>query len=372
MFALDIEKDLGAFSLRAVIEAPESGVLALFGPSGAGKSSIVNAIAGLLRPDRGRIVLGERILFDRQAFIDVPPERRGVGYVFQDARLFPHVTVAANLLYGRRCAERRSDTDGLDLSLERVVSLLGLSAVLERRPRTLSGGERQRVALGRALLSRPRLLLLDEPLAALDSSRRAEILDYLEHLKSALDLPMIYVSHAVDEVVRLADRVAVVRDGRVAGLGLMANVLSDPALARLSGAGEPMAVIEAVSEGPAPGADDLTRFVFPGGTLALPGPLCSAGETVRLRLRAREVILAREMPAALSVRNALACVVKDVTPGGAGVVDVRLALGATTIVARITHAAAVALALAPDLPVFALIKSLAVDRVGGPGTTVDL
>ena len=369
MLVIDIDATLGSFALKARIEAPASGVLALFGPSGAGKSSIANAIAGLLRPDKGRIALGSTTLFDSGARINVPPERRGIGLVFQDARLFPHLTVEDNLLFGRKRAQKHGTKDGLDVSPQQVIDLLGLGTFLKRRPGTLSGGERQRVALGRALLARPRLLVLDEPLAALDTARRSEILDYLAAIKATVDLPMVLVSHAVDEVVRLADRVAVVHEGEVADLGSTGAVLATPLLARLSGAGEPMAVIDAVSDGPAKGDGTLTRYVFPGGVLALPGAPAPRGEHVRLRIWAREVILASQPPIGLSVRNALTGTVRDIASAGEGICDVTVLVGETTLVARITESAAHALELVPGLPVFALVKSLAVDRFGG---TVEL
>jgi molybdate transport system ATP-binding protein len=214
MIIVDIGKELGSFTLAATF-AGDSGVTALFGPSGAGKTSVVNMIAGLLRPDRGRIVLGDDILFDRDAGIDVPVHRRHVGYVFQDGRLFPHLSVRRNLDYGRWMCGLAHDEAGL----RRVVDLLDIGALIERRPGALSGGERQRVALGRALLMKPRLLLLDEPLASLDAARKREILPYFERLRDEAKVPMVYVSHDVEEVRRLASRVVMLDGGRVTAAG---------------------------------------------------------------------------------------------------------------------------------------------------------
>ncbi len=188
-------------------------VTALFGPSGSGKTSVVNMIAGLIRPDRGRIAAGGAVLFDDAARVDVPVHRRRVGYVFQEGRLFPHLSVSGNLAYGRVMNRLARDAAEWD----RVVGLLGLGALLRRTPGTLSGGERQRVAIGRALLSRPRLLLLDEPLASLDEARKAEILPYLERLRDETGVPMVYVSHVEAEIRRLADAVVRLAGGRVAG-----------------------------------------------------------------------------------------------------------------------------------------------------------
>ena len=210
MLTLEAEKRLGAFALDARFTA-NAGATALFGPSGAGKTTLVNMIAGLVRPDRGRIVLDDDVLFDSAARIDVPAHRRRIGYVFQEGRLFPHLTVRQNLVYGRwmRGLPRAPEEEA------RVIALLDLGAFLSRRSGRLSGGERQRVAIGRALLMRPRLLLLDEPLASLDAARKAEILPHLERLRDRAGVPIIYVSHQADEVRRIATAVVLVEAGRV-------------------------------------------------------------------------------------------------------------------------------------------------------------
>jgi molybdate transport system ATP-binding protein len=214
MLVVDVEKQLGTFSIAAQFESGGR-VTALFGPSGSGKTSIVNMIAGLVRPDRGRIIHGSRILFDSAGPLHVPPHRRRIGYVFQDGRLFPHLTVGGNLDYGRRmCGLTRDFAE-----FERIMTLLDLRYLIDRRPGKLSGGERQRVAIGRALMMRPQLLLLDEPLASLDAARKAEILPYLERLREEGSVPMVYVSHHAAEVKRIATSVVRIEVGRVAAVG---------------------------------------------------------------------------------------------------------------------------------------------------------
>jgi molybdate transport system ATP-binding protein len=214
MLVVDVEKRLGDFTVNALF-ASEGGATALFGPSGAGKTSITGMIAGLLRPDRGRIVLDDEVLFDDTARIDVPRWRRRIGMVFQDGRLFPHLSVRRNLDYGRWMGGHTDDP----VAFSRVVDMLDIGNLLDRRPGKLSGGERQRLAIGRALLMRPRLLLLDEPLASLDAPRKQEILPYLECLRDEAKVPLIYVSHDPTEVKRIATRVVRIEDGRVSATG---------------------------------------------------------------------------------------------------------------------------------------------------------
>lgn len=214
MLSVDIEKRLGDFAIALKFEAA-SGATALFGPSGSGKTSAVNMIAGLVAPDRGRITLDETVLFDSTLRVDVPPHRRRIGYVFQEGRLFPHLTVAQNLDYGRRMSAVAGDS----AERERIVALLDIGALLGRRPGHLSGGERQRVAFGRALLMQPRLLLLDEPLASLDRARKLEILPYLARLRDEAKVPMIYVSHQAGEIQKLCSQVVRIEDGRVQASG---------------------------------------------------------------------------------------------------------------------------------------------------------
>lgn len=223
---IGVQRKQGDFFISAFFQGAESGVTALFGPSGAGKTSVVNMVAGLMRPDIGRIAINGRCLFDSARRIDLPPEKRGIGYVFQDGRLLPHLSVRANLVYGMRCtpANRRF------VQLDQVVDLLGIGRLLKRRPAGLSGGEKQRVAIGRALLTSPDLLLMDEPLASLDSSRKAEVLPFIMRLGHEFAIPILYVSHAMDEILKLATRLVVMENGRVLACGDLAALLSRPDL----------------------------------------------------------------------------------------------------------------------------------------------
>lgn len=221
MLSADVSLTRRGFSLEASVSAPPGSVTALFGPSGAGKTTLLDTVAGLARPERGRVCVGEAVLFDARRGIDLPPERRGMGYVFQDDRLFPHLSVRANLRYGIRRvpAAERGPLEA------RVVELLALERLLDRRPAGLSGGERQRVTIGRALLTGPRVLLLDEPLASLDQAHRQEILEFLGRLREQLELPVLYVTHQVGEIEALADRVLILRGGRIEAQGAVSEIL---------------------------------------------------------------------------------------------------------------------------------------------------
>jgi molybdate transport system ATP-binding protein len=332
------------------IERP--GVTALFGPSGAGKTTVVNAIAGLFRPDEGRIAIDGRVVLDTRAGVFVPPQRRRTGYVFQDTRLFPHMSVADNLRFGwRRAAAPASESE-----IAHVTELLGLGHLLVRAPRTLSGGEKGRVALGRALLSSPDILLLDEPLAALDAARRAEILPYLERLRDETKLPMIYVSHAVDEVARLADGIVAIRGGRVEAQGSVFDLLTtlDRGVGTLGAVLDAHIVTHRAEDG-------LSVLGFDGGQLIVPQIAAATGRRVRVRIRAEDIMLAREEPRAISANNVLPAVTSALRDAEGGQANVQLACGPTRLVARITRASAARLALAPGVPVFAIIKSVIVD-----------
>ncbi|WP_126976403.1 molybdenum ABC transporter ATP-binding protein [Frigidibacter oleivorans] len=339
-------------TLDIAFTAP-AGVTALHGRSGSGKTSVVNAVAGLLRPQAGRIVLDGQVLFDSAAGVNLPPHRRRMGYVFQDARLFPHLTVRQNLTYGRWFAPPGPGPD-----LARVVDLLGIGPILARRPGALSGGERQRVAIGRAILSRPRLLLMDEPLAALDDARKAEILPYLERLRDGLGLPVLYVSHAMSEVARLAATLVLIEAGRVTAAGPATALLSDPALAPMIGLRETGAILTARVA--AHEADGLTRLDSPAGPLWLPQVAAPPGAALRLRILAQDVMLAVARPEGISALNVLPATVAEIRQGEGPGVLVRLAAGEATLLSRITRRSAGALALAPGRPVFAVLKAVAV------------
>lgn len=344
----------GSFTLDVAFKVERAGVTALFGPSGAGKTSIVNAIAGLLRPSEGRIVIAGRVVLDTARGIFVPAHARRTGTVFQDARLFPHMSVGDNLRFGWRRAPVRSGED----EIAHVVELLGLAHLLQRFPKALSGGEKSRVALGRALLSSPDTLLLDEPLAALDAARRAEILPYLERLRDETKLPMFYVSHNVDEVARLADEIVVVHDGRARAQGSVFDLLTE--IDGTAGIDAVGAVLEARVESHL-AADGLSVLAFDGGRLIVSRVSRAPGQRVRVRVRAEDIMLAREEPRAISANNVLAATVLGLRRGSGPQADVQLGCGATRLVARITRASAQRLGLAPGTPVFAIIKSVIVD-----------
>ena len=324
------------------------GITALFGRSGAGKTTVVQAIAGLLRCDGARVVLDGRTL-DGDG-VHLPPHQRQIGYVFQEPRLFPHLSVRQNLTYAQRFHRRPG------LNLGEVVDLLDIGPLLQRRPRSLSGGERSRVAIGRALLAAPRLLLLDEPLAALDGTIKAEILPCLERLRDEVALPMIYVSHALPEVARLATSIVVLERGRVLGAGPTEAVLADPGLVPAMGLGDAGAVITARVCGH---EDGLAVLETAAGRLFVPGLAAREGQTVRLRIPAQDVILARNRPEGLSALNILAAEVLSLTPVEGAAVLVALRLVDQSILARITERSVQAMGLQVGHPCFAILKSVA-------------
>ncbi len=355
MLRVELSKRRGSFRLEAGFTLPRAGVLALFGPSGCGKSTLIQCIAGLEDPDGGQIELDGECFFDAVARSSVPAEKRGIGYVFQDARLFPHLSVAGNLGYGAS-RSRRKPFVGFD----EVVDLLNLRSLLARRPGRLSGGERQRVAIGRALLSQPRLLLLDEPLASLDAARREEVLPYLERLRDRLALRMVYVSHQFDEVLRLATDLVLMRDGSVIAQGDIATVSRGPALRSLISADMVGAVLEARPLGPDE-RSGLMRLQVGNGELQVPADGLEPGRTVRVQLLARDIIIATEPVAHLSVRNSLAGVIDEVSREDAGADLLSIDIGGgELLLARITPAATAALGLQAGRRVWALIKAGAI------------
>ncbi|HEV2563350.1 MAG TPA: molybdenum ABC transporter ATP-binding protein [Rhizomicrobium sp.] len=348
-----LHHDFGGFFLDAQFRVEHKGVTALFGPSGAGKTSIVNAIAGLLKPREGRIAIDGRVVLDTKANIFVPAYARRIGYVFQDARLFPHMNVENNLRFGWRRAPVRCSGE----EFAHIVNLLGLEKLLSRQPAKLSGGEKGRVALGRALLASPELLLLDEPLVALDAARKAEILPYLERLRDEARVPMLYVSHSLDEVTRLADHVVLVRQGRVAAQGSVFDLLSDLDFSDRSGAPPYGTVLDAKIS--AHRDDGLTVLAFPGGELMVGRLARPPGSRLRVRIRAEDVMLACEEPRAISANNVLAATITGLRDGPQ--TDVQLDCGGAKLVARITRSSAARLGLAPGMRVFAIVKSVTVD-----------
>jgi molybdate transport system ATP-binding protein len=343
--------------IDAAFEVPTPGVTALFGPSGAGKSTIINAVAGLLRPDLGRIALDGEVLADTASGVWLAPEKRRMGLVFQDARLFPHMSVATNLRFGLRRAEAGR------IAFDEVVALLGLGGLLARRPHGLSGGERQRVAIGRALLAQPRLLLMDEPLASLDAARKTEILPFLGRLKSALRIPIVYVTHALEEVVQLADSLVLIETGRVVAAGPLSEIAarSDLPLAQRDDAGAVLFARIAAHDVP----HRLTRLDAGGAVFWVPITAAPPGTEIRIRIPAREVILARQAPEAISVHNIIpgitGAIVED-APRRAALVEIALPQGA--LLSRVTPDAVARLALGAGTPVLALVKSMAIEVLG--------
>ena len=359
MIEVDIEQRLGGFQL-AVRFSAEAPILGLFGRSGSGKTSVINAIAGITRPSRGAIRINDVCLFDAARGINVSPDKRRVGYVFQDALLFPHMDVEANLLYGQRLhapADRFIDE-------ARVVELLGLRTLLTRRPGSLSGGEKQRVAIGRALLAQPRILLLDEPLTALDIPRKTEILDYIERLRDELRIPIVYVSHSVAEITRLADTVVALADGKCVAVGGVDEVMGRLDLKSATERYEAGAVLD-TRVAAQHIRDQLTTLAFDGGELIVPFVDASVGERVRTRIRARDVSLSLAKPAAISMLNVLPARVTAVGEGSGPAIDVQLAVGNATLVARITRRSFGQLGIAPGHGLFALVKAVSLGERSG-------
>ena len=356
MLEFDVRCRLGGFALSAAFSTGP-GITALFGRSGSGKTTVLNLIAGLADADSGRIVVDGRTLYDGAAGVNVAPHARHVGYVFQEGRLLPHLTVRQNLLYGRFFAHGRSSV----LGFEPAVELLGIAHLLERRPAALSGGEKQRVAIGRALLASPAILLLDEPLASLDAPRKAEILYYIERLRDEVRIPIVYVSHSLDEVVRLADSMVLMSEGRALGQGPVSEMASRIELRPYLGRQEGGAVLEArvVAQDLKSG---LARLEFAGGALEIPDVEALVGERVRVRVRARDVSIALDRPSGLSIRNVLPGRIVKVGMEEGSIIDVQIDLGGTPLIARITRKSATDLELRPGLPVFALVKSVSIDR----------
>ncbi len=351
-FDVDIALAQGRFQLDAKFSVP-NGLTVLFGKSGSGKTTLINAVAGLLMPDRGRVRVGQRVLFDSEQKIALPAHKRRLGYIFQDARLFPHLSVHMNLVYGQRFLPRSlGKTDP-----EQIISLLGLEALLQRRPEQLSGGEKQRVAIGRALLAAPELLLADEPLTALDETRKLEILPYFERIRDELKLPVLYVSHAVSEVARLASTVVVLDQGRVTQVGSASEVLSDPQIVPTGVRNVGSVITAQLLQHHVDGLSELSCKGIPLFVPRIDRPI---GTVMRLRVAAHEIILSVKKPEGLSALNILPSTITDIHSGGGPGALVTLETAAGSLLARVTQRSVATLELEIGKPVFAVMKSVAI------------
>lgn len=358
MISVSLSHTFQGFALRSEFEAGP-GVTVLFGRSGSGKTTIVRALAGLLKPHQGKIVIDGRVLLDTNRGIWVPPHKRRIGYIFQDARLFPHLTVRQNLCFGRWFAPKTARQQDMDA----IVEILGISHFLHRRPAALSGGEKQRVAIGRALLSGPELLLADEPLASLDTAFKQEIMPLLERLRDEFDVPILYVSHSATEVARLADRVVVLQNGCVVRQGAAGEVLGDSGVLP-TGVRSAGAILQARIRHHHD--DGLTELEAGGQPLFLPRLQQALGTSIRIRIAAQDVILSREYPKGLSALNILSGRVEHIRAGDGPGAIVSLKTPAGVILARITQRSAKQLQLTSGANCHAIVKSLAIapDGIG--------
>lgn len=353
---IQVHHQQGMFSLEADLDLPGRGVTALFGASGSGKTSLLRLIAGLDVPQQGRIRLGDEVLVDSRRTINVAAHRRRLGVVFQEARLFPHYRVRGNLAYGMPQKD--------PAHFETIVKLLGIGHLLDRFPATLSGGEARRVAIGRALLSRPRMLLLDEPLTGLDGPRKQELLDFILHLAHAIDIPIIYVSHDPEELAAIADYLVLMEDGHVVANGWLDDLLMRFDLTTYLGGFNAASILEAQVHDHDPDYH-LTRLALADGQLlTVPEADMPVDEPLRLRIPVRDVALALEPQPLSSYRNQLKAVIEDTAPqpDNPAAMELRLRIGEQALRARVTRKSYDELGLAPDRTVTALVKAVAFAR----------
>ncbi len=352
MLGVELHTRRDDFILDLSFTAPASSVIALFGPSGCGKSTTVNLIAGLLKADRGLIKLGDTVLFDSDKKINILSEHRAIGYVFQEPRLFPHYTVAGNLRYG---LSRTRNAQAIEF--DAVVELLGLNHLLTRRAQQLSGGEKQRVAIGRALLSQPKLLLLDEPLASLDTARREEVLPYLEGLRDFLNIPMVYVSHQFEEVLRLASHAVLMNHGKCVAQGDLRTISLSPELHGILGIEALGAVVEGTVQ-TINAATGLAQLRIGNGHFSIDSSHLKIGQRVRLQLLARDLILALNAPTGLSIRNQLQGVVTRLISDDHHATLVEVDVGGVMLMARVTNSAVQEMNLHLGLSIWILVKAV--------------
>ena len=356
MLSVNITKAFGSFRLETQFEVEEGSITAIFGKSGAGKTSTINAIAGLTRPDVGVIQIGNTTLFDQNLRINLPIYKRQIGYVFQDDRLFPHMTVRNNLIYGT--PKNRDVANSLNLT--DITGLLELTPLLERRPKTLLGGEKQRVAIGRALLSNPKLLLMDEPLASIDVQHRFEILPFIQRVREKTGITIIYVTHALEEVIFIADQIILLSEGQVTAQGTVEEIMSRLDLHPMTSRFDAGAVISATYSG-YDREFDLGELSFDGGTLRIAGLNAEIGILLRAHIRARDVSLMLDKPKDTSVLNVFKGELIEIRHEEGPQLDLLINIG-TPLIARITRKSLNDLNLDIGSKVYAMIKAVAIDR----------
>ncbi|MDO6706744.1 molybdenum ABC transporter ATP-binding protein ModC [Photobacterium sp. 1_MG-2023] len=357
MFELTAIKQAGQFRLNVDLRLPDTGIIAIFGRSGAGKTSLIHLVSGLTQPDEGRVVLGEHVLCDTFQGIDLPPEKRRIGYVFQDARLFPHYKVRGNLLYGGR---GKPDPSFFD----EVIHLLDIAHLLNRYPSGLSGGEKQRVAIGRALLSRPDMLLMDEPLASLDLPRKQELMPYLESLAKSVKIPMLYVSHSLDEILRLADHMVVLDQGKVVANGPLTDVWGSSVMQPWLSTREQSSILQLRVQGHHPDYPLTELEISPDIPLWVSRVRRSAGESVRVRIHANDVSVTRIKPEQTSIRNVMPARIEGIEQHRyqADVAVIRLRIGCSVLMANITTWALDELNLHVGDSLYAQIKGVSLSQ----------
>lgn len=360
MIDITLKKKQGNFKIDTAFIVEGNGTTALFGHSGAGKTSVINMIAGLSCPDSGHIIINGRTVFNSREKINLPPEKRRFGYVFQEGRLFPHLSVNSNLLYGMK----RIPENERFIHLDQVIGLLGIGHLLKRRPGTLSGGEKQRVAIGRSLLTSPALLLMDEPLASLDAARKKEVLPFIASLSKKLSIPILYVSHALNEIISLSDHLVFLSNGKVQASGNTADVVCQKDFNKLSGRNESgtMLITQVTAHDP---AARLTKLSFLGKTLIIPQTDLPVGHRVRVWIRWRDVGLSLEKISKSSFQNILSGTVTALTTDTEhSTVNITMDVG-FLLTATITHHAACQLRLKPGMEIHALIKSISLSFDNG-------
>lgn len=331
MLVINVKKQLGQLDLNLDVQLPLIGVTAVFGRSGAGKTSLINLVGGLSTPDEGMIALGDKVLFQKGK-INLPPEKRNIGYVFQESRLFPHYSVKGNLEYGCKRQDRNNRQN-----FHRVVDLLGIAHLLKNYPATLSGGEKQRVAIGRALLTNPEILLMDEPLASLDLPRKRELLPYLHNLAHELKLPIIYVSHSLDEILRLANHMLVLDKGQVVANDTLANVWNSDLMRPWQEASEQSSLLAATIHGQHETYAMTQLLLDDGNKLWVSGRLNEIGKKLRVRIFANHVSICKQPPIGSSIRNLLKVSIVEIREGNnTQQIQLKLKLGLEHLWANIT------------------------------------